>query len=63
MKFLELVEESVSVLRTNRLRTGLSALGIIIGIASVIALMTLGDVKYPFFRTGILRHVTDNISL
>lgn len=43
MQFIELFEESISVLRTNRLRTGLSALGIIIGIASVITLMTLGQ--------------------
>lgn len=43
MKFLELLEEGVTVLRTNRLRTGLSALGIIIGIGSVITLMTLGQ--------------------
>lgn len=43
MQLIELFEESVSVLSTNRLRTGLSALGIIIGIGSVIALMTLGQ--------------------
>jgi len=43
MQLIELFEESISVLKTNRLRTGLSALGIIIGIASVIALMTLGQ--------------------
>ena len=43
MKLIELFEESVTVLKTNRLRTGLSALGIIIGIGSVIALMTLGE--------------------
>lgn len=43
MKFLEIFEESVIVLRTNRMRTALSILGIIIGIASVITLMTLGQ--------------------
>lgn len=43
MQLIELFEESISVLTTNRLRTGLSALGIIIGIGSVIALMTLGQ--------------------
>lgn len=42
MNLLELFQESVEVLRTNKMRTGLSALGIIIGIGSVIALMTLG---------------------
>jgi len=43
MKLIELFEEGITVLKTNRLRTGLSALGIIIGIASVITLMTLGQ--------------------
>lgn len=43
MKFFELLEESVSVLRTNKMRTALSVLGIIIGIGSVITLMTLGQ--------------------
>lgn len=42
MKLSELFNEGIEVLRTNKLRTGLSALGIIIGISSVIALMTLG---------------------
>lgn len=43
MQLIELLEESVSVLKTHKLRTALSALGIIIGIGSVIALMTLGQ--------------------
>lgn len=42
MQLIELFGESISVLRTNKLRTGLSVLGIIIGIGSVITLMTLG---------------------
>lgn len=42
MKLSEIFEESIIVLKTNRMRTALSALGIIIGIGSVIALMTLG---------------------
>lgn len=43
MHLIEIIEESISVLKTNRLRTALSTLGIIIGIGSVIALMTLGQ--------------------
>jgi putative ABC transport system permease protein len=43
MKLTELFEESVLVLKTNKLRTFLSILGIVIGIASVITLMTLGS--------------------
>lgn len=42
MTLLELFSEGVEVLKTNKLRTSLSALGIIIGIGSVITLMTLG---------------------
>lgn len=43
MTFIETFEESVSVLRVNRMRTLLSILGIVIGIGSVIALMALGE--------------------
>lgn len=43
MKVNEILEESILVLKTNRMRTSLSVLGIIIGIGSVIALMTLGQ--------------------
>lgn len=43
MNYIETFEESISVLRVNKMRTGLSILGIVIGIGSVIALMTLGQ--------------------
>lgn len=42
MNTLELIQESIEVLKVNKMRTALSALGIIIGVGSVIALMTLG---------------------
>jgi putative ABC transport system permease protein len=42
MKLFELIEESFGVLKTNKMRTGLSILGIVIGISSVIILVTLG---------------------
>jgi len=42
MTIVELMAESIDVLKTNKMRTALSVLGIIIGIGSVIALMTLG---------------------
>jgi putative ABC transport system permease protein len=42
MTLTELFSESVEVLRTNKMRTMLSMLGIVIGIGSVITLMTLG---------------------
>lgn len=53
MKITEILEESVSVLKTNRMRTGLSALGIIIGIGSVIALMTLGQASQASVKERI----------
>lgn len=42
MSFLEIFKEAIGVLKGNKLRTGLSILGIVIGISSVIILMTLG---------------------
>ena len=42
MKLLEIIKESFATLRLNKMRTGLAALGIIIGIGSVIALISIG---------------------
>ncbi|OGD62173.1 hypothetical protein A2160_01315 [Candidatus Beckwithbacteria bacterium RBG_13_42_9] len=43
MELTELITESFSTLVTNKLRTALATLGIIIGIGSVIALISLGQ--------------------
>lgn len=43
MDFFELLKESIGTLTVNKLRTGLAILGIIIGISSVIALISLGQ--------------------
>lgn len=43
MEFSELINEAISTLVVNKLRTGLAALGIVIGIGSVIALISLGQ--------------------
>lgn len=43
MEFKEIIEEALSTLRINKLRSGLATLGIIIGIGSVIALISLGQ--------------------
>lgn len=53
MSYLELFEESISVLKTNKMRTALSTLGIIIGIGSVITLVTLGQASQESIRTRI----------
>lgn len=53
MNLLEIIEESILVLRTNKLRTALSALGIIIGIGSVITLMTLGQASQASIKERI----------
>lgn len=42
MEITELILESFSTLKVNKLRTGLAVLGIVIGIGSVIALISLG---------------------
>ena len=43
MDFAELIFESISTFTLNKLRTGLATLGIVIGIGSVIALVSLGQ--------------------
>ncbi len=43
MDFAELILESIGTLTLNKLRTGLATLGIVIGIGSVIALVSLGQ--------------------
>jgi len=53
MKVGEIFEESITVLKTNKMRTGLSVLGIIIGIGSVIALMTLGQASQQSVKERI----------
>ena len=42
-EFLELFKESVRTLRLNKMRTSLAVLGIVIGIGSVIALISIGQ--------------------
>lgn len=43
MEFSEILDEAFGALKINKLRTGLAILGIIIGIGSVIALVSLGQ--------------------
>lgn len=43
MDFIELINEAISTLTHNKMRTGLAVLGIVIGIGSVIALISLGQ--------------------
>jgi putative ABC transport system permease protein len=43
MEYMEIVEEAARTLTINKLRTGLAMLGIVIGIGSVIALISLGQ--------------------
>ena len=43
MEFIELIKESLNTLAVNKMRTGLAILGIVIGIGSVIALISLGE--------------------
>ncbi len=43
MEYTEVIAEAIGTLRLNKMRTGLAILGIIIGIGSVIALISLGQ--------------------
>lgn len=43
MEYTEIIQEAATTLTVNKLRTGLAMLGIVIGIGSVIALVSLGQ--------------------
>ena len=43
MKFKDIIQETWSALATNKIRSGLTMLGIVIGIASVIAMVSIGN--------------------
>ncbi len=53
MELSELIAESLSVLTLNKARTGLAMLGVIIGIGSVIALMSLGQASQASITSNI----------
>ncbi len=53
MDFKELFLESISALTLNKLRTGLAMLGVVIGIGSVIALISLGQSSQQSIETRI----------
>jgi putative ABC transport system permease protein len=52
-EFLELLGESAATLTRNKLRTGLAILGIVIGIGSVIALVSLGQASQQAIQNQI----------
>lgn len=51
--FLELIQDCFSTLTVNKMRTGLAVLGIIIGIGSVIALISLGQASQKAIESQI----------
>jgi putative ABC transport system permease protein len=53
MDFLELFLESLGTLTVNKMRTGLAILGIVIGIGSVIALISLGQASQQAIASQI----------
>ena len=55
MKLIELFLESLGTLTLNKTRTALAVLGIIIGIGSVIALMSLGQATQKSIQNQIQR--------
>ena len=52
-EFYQLVLESLATLTLNKLRTGLAMLGIVIGIGSVIALVSLGEASQQAIQSSI----------
>lgn len=53
MQYQEIINEAIKALTVNRLRTGLAVLGIIIGIGSVIALISLGQASQKSIENQI----------
>ena len=53
MELLEIITEAISTLTVNKLRTALASLGIIIGIGSVIALISLGQASQQAIKAQI----------
>ncbi len=53
MEYLEIITEALGTLTLNKLRTGLAALGIVIGIGSVIALISLGEATQASIQNQI----------
>jgi len=53
MEFVEIISEALGTLTVNKLRTGLATLGIVIGIGSVIALVSLGQSSQKAVQTQI----------
>lgn len=53
MELSELIYEAIGTLTLNKMRTGLATLGIVIGIGSVIALISLGQASQKAIETQI----------
>ncbi len=53
MEYLSIISEAVSTLTVNKMRTGLAMLGIVIGIGSVIALVSLGQASQQAVQNQI----------
>jgi len=53
MEYKEILSEAVGTLSVNKLRTGLAVLGIVIGIGSVIALVSLGQASQQMIQSQI----------
>jgi len=51
--FLETLQDAIGTLTVNKLRTGLATLGIVIGIGSVIALVSLGQASQQAIQSQI----------
>src|SRR5260221_153520 len=52
-EIIELITESIGTLTLNKLRTGMAILGIVIGIGSVIALVSLGQASQQAIKSQI----------
>ena len=53
MKFLDLLQEAYSAISMNKVRSGLTILGIIVGISSVVAMISVGQGTQREIQTKI----------
>jgi len=53
MKIIEVVKVSLNSLRTNRLRSSLTILGIVVGIFSIIAISTVIEMLQKSIEEGV----------